>query len=428
MNFLKLVLLVSIVLLPALVQAQPYIEMETQHRFAQSYIGLNIQSVPAAGSYLWKGATRKLPFLLSPRITLGGLHFWGKVDFNLNFPLARFGDFTLDEESELYFNPGGDLSARFYPYKVEYGKLRPFIGYSANEMQFGLKDEEAGRRRELFITSSAIGGLSYANSNWQINAEMMWVLNNRRQFYADRTTEYTLELPGAYFSLGLVKYFEGTIREEKDLITGRVYEREEKLRKKGKLNSLSISFAPSGAYFMKWPSFDDLERQSLPRHKASMVWEFGAGYLFHDWGIHMGVSYRDYTSEVESYGFEHLIRRRSVAVEARKFFWDYNGFVPFVGPSISFERWATGEFEQNVQRGTTQRTTMISPGIVFGWDIIASPLETWILRTNLRYYPFQKIKGTDGQSIRTDQFEFNFIQLVIYPNRVFNFLVPKEKK
>ena len=70
-----------------------------------------------------------------------------------------------------------------------------------------------------------------------------------------------------------------------------------------------------------------------------------------------------------------------------------------------------------MQVGDTQRTRMISPGILFGWDIVASPLETWVLRTNLRYYPFQEIVNIEGSRSRVDQFEFNFIELVVYPQR-----------
>jgi hypothetical protein len=253
----------------------------------------------------------------------------------------------------------------------------------------------------------------------------MWLPHNERTFYADRTTPYTLELPQSYLSIGIVKYFEGTLREEADMQSGRTKRLEDKFRKEGKLNSFSIAAAPSGSYFLLAPKLDDPLRRSLPRHKGNFVWDFGVGYLFHDAGIHLGVSYRDYTSRVESYDLEHLIRRRSIALEAFKFLWNYNGFVPFLGPSISYERWATGEFEGDTQLGQTQRKQMISPGIIFGWDILASPLETWVLRTNLRYYPFQKILGTDGNISRVDQFEFNFIQLVIYPNRLFNY--PKVK-
>lgn len=418
-------LLLILVLSSSAILAQPYIKERSRHRFAQTYVGLNTQIVPSSGNFYWKGESRTFPTVTSPRFTIGGMHFWGRLDFNMNIPLASLADFSLDDTSELFFYTGGDLSARFYPWRMEFGKVRPFFGYSANEMTLSLNDEEMGNRSDLLITSSLLGGLSYNYTDWRVKAELMWMLDNTREFYSDRFTAHNFELPKAYFSFGLVKFFEGTLKEEKDRKSGRIFVLEEELRKEGKLNSFSLGFAPSGAYFLLAPHFQDEARQSLPRHKGSMVWEFSAGYLFHDPGLHVGVTYRDYTSGVESYQFEHLIRRRSLAFEAIKFMGDYQGFVPFIGPSISFERWATGEFEQNVQLGETQRTQMISPGIIFGWDIVASPLETWVLRTNLRYYPFQKINGTDGRKIRVDQFEFNFIQLVVYPNRMIH--IPKRR-
>ena len=417
--------LLFLLILYSTVDAQPYMEQKTQHRFAQTYLGLNTQIIPSQGSMIWNQELYSFPTMASPRFTIGGLHFWGKVDFNLNIPLTTFSDFSLNENTEFKFNPGGDLSARYYPWQMEYGKFRPYAGVSFNEMTFELENKSSGERRDLFITSSLLGGISFANNDWQVNAELMWLPDNERTFYSDRNTAYTLELPKSYFSIGIIRYFEGTLSEEEDTQSGRMDRLVTKFRKEGKLNSFSLAAAPSGSYFLEAPFLNDPLRRSLPRHKGNFVWDFGAGYLLHDAGIHLGISYRDYTSRVESYGFEHLIRRQSFSLEAFKFLWDYNGFVPFIGPSISFERWATGEFEGNTQLGRTQRRQLISPGIIFGWDILASPLETWILRTNLRYYPFQKIRGTDGKTSRVDQFEFNFIQLVIYPNRLFNF--PKVK-
>ncbi|WP_428236742.1 hypothetical protein [Gracilimonas sp.] len=420
-----LLTLTFLVISGSLLSAQPYMEKKSQHRFAQSYVGLNAQVTPSSGLMFWDGETHAFPLMTSPRISIGGLHFWGKVDFNLNIPLTTFADFKLDDETDFEFNPGGDLSARYYPWRSQFNKLRPYAGFSFNEMIFSLKNENAGTRRDLFITTSVLAGLAFASNGWQINAELMWLPNNKRTFYPDRMSPETFELPKSYFSVGLIRYFEGTLREEADLESGRMQRLVERFRKEGKLNSFSLAAAPSGSYFMLAPPLNDPMRRSLPRHKGTFVWDYGLGYLFHDAGLHIGVSYRDYTSAVESYGFEHLIRRRSLALEGFKFLGDYNGFVPFIGPSISLESWATGEFEEDIQQGKTIRKQMISPGIIFGWDILASPLETWVLRTNLRYYPFQKIKGTDGKTTRVDQFEFNFIQLVIYPNRLFNY--PKVK-
>lgn len=401
--------------------AQVYVDNKTQHRFAQTYVGFNTQIIPSQGQLFWNGQVRPFPTLAVPRLTIGGLHFWGKVDFNLNIPLARIGDQRLNDDAEMDFNTGGDLSARFYPWQMRYNRIRPYVGVGFNDLILTLKSESQGFRGELFVTTSLIGGFSYATKKGvQFNAEMMWLPNNDREYYSSRTDKHTYSLPGAYLSFGVVKYFEGSLSEEKRKLSGETLRLESQLRKENKLNSFSVAIAPSGAYFLKYPKFKDPIAESLPRHKAVFNFDYGLGYLFHDAGLHVGLSYRDYTSDSESYEVESLLRRNSIALEVLKFFWDYNGFVPFIGPSISYERWGAARFIDDVQQGETHRTQMVSPGIVFGWDIVPSSLETWVLRTNLRYYPFQSVTNSEGFKSRVDQFEFNFIQLVIYPNRIRN--------
>ncbi|HAA19573.1 MAG TPA: hypothetical protein DCP28_12680 [Cytophagales bacterium] len=397
---------------------QVYQEAKTQHRFAQTYLGLNTQIMPSSGELLWKGERRPFPALYSPRLTIGGMHFWGKVDFNINVPLTFLGNHQLDETSEIDFRPGAELSARYYPWRMEYGKVRPYAGISLNDMILEISDEAMGYRQELWVTTSLLGGLSYARNDWQVNAEVMWMPQTDREFYADQLTPYTMQLPSTYFSVGVVKYFEGTLHEEERIEESSALEA--KLTKERKINTFSIGIAPSGSYFLRAPNYSDAARQSIARHKGTFNWEFGLGYLFHKPGIHVGLAFRDYDSHLESYGLEHVIRRQSLALEAFKYVWNMHGFRPYIGPSIGLERWATAEFDNDEQVGETQRTSMVSPGILFGWDIVPSPVDTWLLRTNLRYYPFQEVRDIEGKKSRVDQFEFNFIQLVIYPNRIYN--------
>ena len=415
-----LLILFIIVLSSNLLPAQVYMQDKSRHRFAQTYVGLNTQIAPSQGNLNWDGKSTKFPILYSPRLTIGGLHFWGKWDFNMNIPLAHLGERQVAEGTKYLFKPGADLSARYYPWRMEFGKLRPYAGISINEMVFQLDNEEIGSRDDLFIAASPVAGISYTKNDWQVNAEMMWLPTNEKEFYTSRNQKETMDLPQNYISIGIVKYFEGTLKEEKGYKNGSTKKKETELRSEGKLNSFSVGIAPSGSYFFHAPKFSQGEQQSLPRHKGVFNWDFGVGYLFHDAGLHLGLSYRDYSSHSNSYGLEHVIRRNSIAFEVLKFFWDYNGFVPFIGPSISYERWGAAEFDHDVRTDGVYKTKMISPGVIFGWDIIASPLETWVLRTNLRYYPLQKVKGPKGELSRIDQFEFNFIQLVIYPNRLLN--------
>ena len=400
--------------------AQVYMKEKTQHRFAQTYLGFNTLVTPSNGRLYIDNQSQSFPSAFSPRFTIGGLHFWGKWDFKLNFPLARFGDFNLNENTEVNLITGADFGARYYPWRVKYGKLRPFFGFMINEMNLGIKDSERGDREDFFMSTNLVTGVSYANNDWQINAEWNWMPQQSRTFYSPDLEKRTFSLPANYFSFGIVKYFDGTLREEHRKLNGDTKRLEERMRSEGKLNSFSIAIAPSGAYFLKTPKMDGAERLSLPKHRYKFNWDIGAGYLFHDVGMHVSFSYRGYTSTVESYGREHIMKRRFYAIEGLKYFWDYNGFVPFIGPSISYEQWAVGEFEGDVQQGETAQTRMVSLGVLFGWDILASPLETWVLRTNLRYYPFQKVNDSNGTKTRVDQFEFNFIQLVLYPSRMKN--------
>ena len=415
----KILTLVLALLSMCVAFAQVYSEQKTQHRFAQTYIGLNTQITPASGRLFFQNQEYEFPMSTLPRFTIGGLHFWGKLDFNINFPLANFGNTNLSQGAEMDFTTGADLSTRYYPWRLLDGKLRPFTGVSFNTMKLSLENETQGRRTEGFITTSILTGLSYTFKDWRINAEWMFLPQNGRDFYSDTTEKHRFELPNSYFSIGLVKHFDFTLGEEAPKLSGKTKSLEDKLLGEGKLNSFSIGFAPNGSYFLKSPSFSD-DLRSLAKHKGSFNFEYSLGYLLHKQKLHLGLTYRTYSSNSVSYELEHIVKRQVLSLEGFKFLANYHGFVPFVGLSLSAERWATGLFENDVQQGETARSQIFSPGIIFGWDISPSSIDTWVLRTNLRYYPNQKINDIQGKSSRVDQFEFNFIQFVFYPNRWWN--------
>lgn len=399
--------------------AQVYEVEKTQHRFAQTYLGMNSLVNLSGGELILQNETRAFPEMLIPRITIGGLHFWGKWDFKISFPVTVLGDFQLDRDTEMGFTPGGDLGARYYPWRLKYGKPRPFIGVMFNENTLALKDRNLGDREDYFLTTSMVAGLSYAVNDWQINAEVLATLNPVRSFYTADQQKRLFRLPGHYLSIGIIRYFDGSLKQEAPKLNGETDKLAAKLAAKGKLNSLSLGIAPSKTYFLKAPEYEG-SLISLPGHNANFNWEFSIGYLFYKLGVHLGLSHRQYTANVRSYGLKHVLKRRSIALEGLVFLWDYNGFVPFIGASISLERWISGYFINDVQQGLGAKTVKVSPGILFGWDILTSPLDKWILRTNLRYYPFQRIDDRDNRKVRVDQFEFNFIQLVIYPGRIKN--------
>lgn len=415
-KFLSLLIILSALSMKKELVAQVYIDQKTQHRFAQTYFGLNTQFVPSSGRLVWQNYEQPFPSQILPRFTLGGLHFWGKLDFNLNIPITASRNKDLIGDGSINFNTGADLSVRYYPWQLVDNKFRPFAGLSFNTMKLSLENESLGVRAEGFLTYSLLAGLSFAHKGWQINAEVMFLPRNKREFYSDNLQKHQFELPRSYVSIGLLKFFDFTLEEEKGKVLGETQAMEEMLLDRGNLNSFSIGIAASSTYFIKSPDFSG-DLVSLPNHKGSFNIEYGLGYLFHEAKLHIGLTYRNYSSSSVSYDLEHIIRREALSFEAFKFLWDYNGFVPFLGVSLSTERWASGLFVNDVQQGETAQDRLFSPGIILGWDIVSSPLITWVLRTNLRYYPFQKINDLHLEEIRVDQFEFNFIQFVFYPNR-----------
>jgi hypothetical protein len=96
---------------------------------------------------------------------------------------------------------------------------------------------------------------------------------------------------------------------------------------------------------------------------------------------------------------------------------DYHGFVVFIGPALSLEWLNLTETKQ--QEVTIGNFRGLKPGITFGWDIRPNRLQAWYLRTNLRYFPNLGVRMPDDQHVPFDNIEFNFIQWVVFPGRMF---------
>ena len=406
-------------------RAQLYLPDKTRHRFAQTHVGVNLLHIPSDGRMVWEGGQIAFPSMAILRLSMGGLHFWGHWDFLSNFTLAPFEQ-QLDADHQFRFNPSGDLIVRYYPWAVKHQAFRPFVGISGNIALLSLESDQRGTRTDGFLYLNWRGGLSYAFSNWRMNLELASPFQLNPDFYINQVEAASLQLPRFYLSLGLVRHLDVTLSHEPAFQSGTIHALEKRMAKAGALNSISLGIAPSTAFFIQSPTYNTLKRRHVAKQKVKFNWDLSLGFLLHQKRLHLGVSYRDYTAGSESYGLDHLIRRTSLAVEGYKFIWNYNGFVPFIGPSISLERWGVAEFEQDAQTIPTRWTRRVSPGIIFGWDIVPSPLDTWALRTNLRYYPFLRITDLEGKKSRVDQLEFNFIQFVLYPSRLIN--IPKVKR
>ena len=144
--------------------------------------------------------------------------------------------------------------------------------------------------------------------------------------------------------------------------------------------------------------------------------DVAVGYHFTRLDIVTAASFRPINQNRSAFGYEHEISRKSLNLEAYKFLGDYHGFVPYLGIGLGVERFTLVENEIG-QGAKLREGADLSPSIVFGWDIRPSVKgDWWILRTNLRYFPFLEIPY-QGKSLSLQHMEFNFIQFVVYPQR-----------
>ena len=127
------------------------------------------------------------------------------------------------------------------------------------------------------------------------------------------------------------------------------------------------------------------------------------------------VAWRTISDENHGYGASRAWRRHSFSLEAIKMLFNYHGFVPFVGPGISVNGL---RYEQSEAEATSSWSeTVVTPELVFGWDIRPTKADWFILRTNLRWSPLLELEKA-GVLTSFRAVEFNFIQLVIYPQRI----------
>ena len=182
---------------------------------------------------------------------------------------------------------------------------------------------------------------------------------------------------------------------------------------------LFLAAGPSSAFPVASSSYISEELPYLDDQSFPIIFpDFALGWHFTKADAVVAVSQRAMTQKRSAYDFEQVISRNSTILEAYKFLGDYHGFVPYVGVGVSRERIGLEEWDAGNQ--LTDLTFDPTPWhIVFGWDIRPSEKgDFWVLRTNLRIPPqLQLDHGEANHTLSLQHMEFNFIQLVVYPQR-----------
>ncbi|NJN76961.1 MAG: hypothetical protein HC803_00405 [Saprospiraceae bacterium] len=121
-----------------LANAQVYTEKQTRHRFAQMHLGLDYQT-NFSGTTTFQNAqgqleTKDLQSLSNARFLIGGTHFWGHADFYVAIPL--YNQKMMADDLEINYSTGIETVFKYYPWRIENHKIRPFIGTSLAPFYF----------------------------------------------------------------------------------------------------------------------------------------------------------------------------------------------------------------------------------------------------------------------------------------------------
>ncbi len=393
--------------------AQVYMEGgKTRHRFAQLNLGTDIRFSPNANTssaFINNGGQLEnfqLKNQVENRFIIGGTHFWGHADFYVAIPFHSF--------EKTGFKTGVETGAKFYPWQIKNKKIRPYVGLALLQTQY-----QQGNGTELVrFKYPIITGITYNYKNHLLELGASYQAKNNYNYYINQTQIESVKTASLGFTFSYKYILETSLSAERNWQNGKTKRLTDTLASLHKLNGFTLAVGPSSTFFLKSATYNQDSFPFLDDHKSAVFPEFGLGYYWHQPDLQLNLAYRNIKSEISAYDYLQRVERNALTLEVYHFFADYHGFAVFAGTAASLENLKVIEKHPN-QPIISKSNQSIKPGLVFGWDIRPNRLQAWYLRTNLRYFPNINVSMPSRKKIYFDQLEFNFIQLVIFPGRLF---------
>ncbi|WP_281612713.1 hypothetical protein [Flammeovirga sp. SubArs3] len=409
-SYLYLILL--ILCLPQ-VNAQDW---EKRHSFAKTYFGIDnyIATNLANGSFL-NANNEVVSFqkhgFITPSINIGATHFWGHSDFfiSINTTDIKFGEDKIENSYRL----GTFTGLRVYPIASKEQSIRPYIGYKFSPFRYTQKDLNNDQFKFTQVKSIVDIGLGIQLSKFYFTLEYGRVINPDFDIYLSREVISQDQFPEHLFQIG-VNYMMETTKGANNQLSKQANDQFSASNKWG----LFFGIGPSASFPIKSSNYVTDKYPFLDDKTFPVIYpDIAVGYHFTKLDFISALSFRPISQTRSAYGIEQKIKRHSINMETYKFIADYHGFVPYIGLGLSYEKLSFSE-KDNGHETSSFNTNEFSPNLVFGWDIRPSVKgDGWVLRTNLRYYPFLELEH-QGKKLSLQHLEFNFIQFVIYPQRL----------
>ena len=388
--------------------AYPYLEREGRLEFAQLYLGFDVLQPASLQVRDEHGEETELTLPSIPRFTIGGLHFWGWGDFYVTFPLPTEAETPPSRTTyRATYRNGVETGFRIYPLRVRSGRLSPFAGLAWIVRGIAFESERGpGPDLRLSQTSHQLGllwGTDYGL--WELGHQS-YAQNRAIGYPLDRQLQGRLRLPQQAWWIGY-KWLHDTTLSAADP------QRRPDLRQ----SAWFVGLGPSSATLSRRSddsSYLAARRPFLDPGGTDVFLEFNLGHEFRPrpWGVNL--SARQMQFERHAYGVQHQARRRALSLEGYYLLGDWVGFVPFIGPVLSYDQLSLRESDTQAEHTLRRSHTGWHPGLLLGWDIRPRYHTPWLLRTNLRYFPRLDLPIEDGRTLSFAQLEFNFINFIHY--------------
>ncbi|MDX5321720.1 MAG: DUF1207 domain-containing protein, partial [Bacteroidota bacterium] len=256
----KWLLGLSLIFLSVFLQAQPYVDGgKTRHRFAQMTLGTDYRVYPFV----------KQSFMEN-RLIIGGTHFWGHADFYLSIPVNTIAGWG--------FSNGLETGAKLYPWRIESGKVRPYLGFGWLYSYY-----QQGEGAQLQWSRVPLqAGMTLSKGKHLLELGAHYFPGKSPLYYFERDRVDWVSIPSWSVNIGYRFMFETTLSAERSWQNGMVQRYEQMLSEKGKLDGLSLAVGMSSAFYTRESEYNEQVQPWLGQHKATQVFpEFGLGYYWH---------------------------------------------------------------------------------------------------------------------------------------------------
>jgi len=364
-----------------------------------------------------KGKNISLPAQFTPRLSIGGLHFWGHADFYVHFPVGiNLGSNAAGSKNYVNFEHI-ECGFKYYPIPLKKSVVRPYIGMSFQPLIFKYTEENTaykygGAKHSQFISPIQVG-LTYASDKYLFSLGGRYNWRNKFDYYITPTQIASTNINQWNFNIGINRYFDSDKNYSSENSVDQLNKKHHILKKENAQSAWYWGFGASTTLQLsKSPYFKNkLPYLANQMSNSFIVPELAFGRYLNGIDMNVNASARYMAWSLKAFDTKVNMNRSSIAFELQKNLFRWRGFVPFVGPSINVD-YINFNHELVIKEGKFK----MGAGVVFGWDINLTNVETSLLRTSLRYLPGYHLK-VNGDKVMFDHLEFNFIQFVKFIGR-----------